>query len=84
MEDLEKLVCVELKYSKLEMIGKFAGPSPVLTGSLVLSSTVVAGQSLQKIVCEMCYRLGWVPLIYQQLPVISSPERSARALAALS
>lgn len=84
MEDLENLVCVEVKYSKLEMIGKFSGPSPVLNGSLVLSSTVLAAHSLQKIVCEMCYRLGWVPLIYQQLPVISSPERSARALVALS
>lgn len=67
MED-EKIVCVQLAYKKLSMVADdFSGPSEVKTGIVIISSTVLRSHSLQKIICEMCIKADWVPMVFQRL-----------------
>jgi len=83
--DLGKIVCVELRYNKRESVcDSFSAPGSPLTGSFVISSTVLRTNSLQRIVVEMCNRLGWVPLVFMRVPSVGLKARSDRALLVLS
>ena len=82
--DIDNIVCIELRYMKQGKQGELSPVSSALTGSLVVSSTVLGSSCLQRIVCEMCARLGWVPLVYQKVDLPSLQARSMRALVALS
>ena len=82
--DIDNIVCIELRYMKQGRPGELSPVSSAFTGSLVVSSTVLGSNCLQRIVCEMCARLGWVPLVYQKVDLPGIRARSLRALAALS
>lgn len=89
--DIANLVCVELKYQDNTWDfkeGIFKGPSPAKTGVLVMSSTITKSGKLQQVVCQMCFRMGWTPLVYRIVEETPSPRAqylaARRALLALS
>lgn len=65
---MENIVCVELHYKALKSdceLGPFIGPGPSCLGAIVLSSTILQENKLQKCVNEVCQRMNWVPLVYR-------------------
>lgn len=83
---IQGIVCVQVKYTELRL-GEglpFFTPGPVKTHEFIISSNVLRDSSLQKIVCEMCARLAWLPVVYRRIEDYQYRTDSGRVLAALS
>lgn len=85
------LVCVELQYQDNVWDfnkGIFKGPSKPKTGSLLMSSNITKSGKLRRVVCEMCLKMGWTPLVYRIIEsndqVRSNYMNARRVLTALS
>jgi len=81
---MEKIVTVELCYQKQVAIESFSAPSRYMTGVMLISSTILREHTLQKVVCEWCQRVGWVPLVYRCIPAVPIKEKYRRVAFALS
>ena len=83
---MEDLCCIELRY--IEKLIEPAGELCMIrakTGILVASSTILREHKLQRVVSEMCFRLGWKPLVYRRIVEDQKPSiRNRHVLHVLS